>query len=1078
MIADEYGLCSLQEGMLFNHVSGERSGVDVQQIVVGYKEPVAAALLDQAWRLAVARHPALRTSFEWKRSSDPVQQVHDQVEINLVVREKCVDKAGLESFLRIDRARGFDLSTAPLMRLTLFEFGPKEYWLVWTIHHIVVDGRAFIQVLNDVETYYQKLRAGEAVEPEPGPAFQPYIAWTRGLDLSGADEFLARQFAGLAGPTPLLEDPEALAGADRGFERVELRLSELATQALRAAAKSCDVTLNTLVMAAWGIVLGRYGGEQEVVFGAAKTARSGSIAGADAVVGLFLHAVPVRMSLAPEAPVATVLEDLRSQWISLRRYEATPLGRIREASGFGQHSALFNSLVVFEKQSLQTAMTTLDERWKGREVEVHGQTQLPLTLSVYGDAGMQLLLGFDGRRFTQETAERLLGHMRQVFKSIATNPQQKLSEISLLTDAEQQQILVEWTNTRAEFPRDKCIHQLFEEQVARTPEAVALVGENESLSYAELNRRSNQLAHRLRELGVRPEVAVGLCVERSTAMIVALLAVLKAGGAYVPLDPAYPAERLRFMIQDAAPAALLTQTHLRSLFSNLDRGVTVLDMNEAAPAWRNYPETNPDAGRVGLSSSSLAYIIYTSGSTGKPKGVLEGHVGLCNLIDWFTKEVPLSRRDVILLASSISFDLTFKNIYGPLVVGGQIWLTPNRFDPRAILSAISKTSSGLLNVTPTAFYSLMDEDRDHQLSKLRTVVMGGETIQLARMARLKEPRPKILNTYGPTEITGSACFHWVRPGLDYAGRQMPPIGRPLPNVHIYILDENRRPVPIGVTGEIYIGGVGVARGYLNRPELTAERFLIDLYSSESGARMYRSGDLGRWQADGTIDFRGRNDFQVKIRGMRIELGEVEARLMEHPAVREAVVMAREDEPGDKRLVAYYLAASNEAAEAEALRPEQLRRHMAESLPEHMAPAAYVRMEAWPRTPSGKLDRRALLAPGKQAYVTSRGYEPPQGRMEAELAGIWADVLKMDCVGRHENFFALGGHSLSAMQLMVRLRKALDLDVPVVSLFQNPTIESFAEALGRLQGSKPSEADVLRILEELEVMPEPSAEGTK
>jgi len=307
---------------------------------------------------------------------------------------------------------------------------------------------------------------------------------------------------------------------------------------------------------------------------------------------------------------------------------------------------------------------------------------------------------------------------------------------------------------------------------------------------------------------------------------------------------------------------------------------------------------------------------------------------------------------------------------------------------------------------------------------------------------------------------------------------MPPIGRPLPNVHIYILDENRRPVPIGVTGEIYIGGVGVARGYLNRPELTAERFLIDLYSSESGARMYRSGDLGRWQADGTIDFRGRNDFQVKIRGMRIELGEVEARLMEHPAVREAVVMAREDEPGDKRLVAYYLAASNEAAEAEALRPEQLRRHMAESLPEHMAPAAYVRMEAWPRTPSGKLDRRALLAPGKQAYVTSRGYEPPQGRMEAELAGIWADVLKMDCVGRHENFFALGGHSLSAMQLMVRLRKALDLDVPVVSLFQNPTIESFAEALGRLQGSKPSEADVLRILEELEVMPEPSAEGTK
>jgi len=1076
MIVDEYGLCSLQEGMLFNHVSGDRSGVDMQQIVIGYKEPVDAALLEQAWRLTVARHPALRTSFEWKRSSDPVQQVHDQVELNLEVQEDDADEASLERFLASDRARDFDLSAAPPMRLTLFKFSPEEYWLVWTVHHIVVDGRAFILVLNDVETYYQKLRAGEAVEAEPGPAFRPYIAGQRGLELAGADEFWAGQFKGLAGPTPLLEDPEALGSASRGFGRVELRLSEETTLALRAAANSCEVTLNTMVMAAWGIVLSRYSGEQEVVFGAAKTARWGSVAGAEAVVGLFLHTVPVRLTLAAEAPVATVLKELRSQWISLRRYETTPVERIREASGFAPASTLFDSLVVFERQSLHTAMEELDGRWRRREVDTHGQARLPLTLSVYGDAGMLLKLGFDGGRFTQATAQRMLGHMRQVLESIAADPRQKLSEISLLTAAEREQILVEWTNTAAEYPRDKCVHQLFEEQVARTPEAVALVGEKERLSYAELNRRANQLAHYLRELGVGPEVPVGLCVERSPEMIVGLLAVLKSGGAYIPLDSAYPAERLRFMIEDAAPAALLTQTHLREVFSNLDGAVTVLDMTEAAPAWRNQPESNPDAASVGLSPGSLAYIIYTSGSTGKPKGVLEGHRGLCNLVYWYTKEVPLSPRDVILLASSISFDLTFKNIYGPLVTGGQIWLTPNRFDPQAILSAIGRTNEGLLNVPPTAFYSLMEADRDHQLSKLRTIVMGGETIQLAKMAQLREPRPQILNTYGPTEITGSASFHRLRPALDYGGRQTPPIGHPLPNVRVYILDEQRRPVPIGVMGEIYIGGIGVARGYLNRPELTAERFLADPFSAVSGATMYRSGDLGRWQADGTIDFLGRNDFQVKIRGIRIELGEIEARLMEHSAVREAAVVAREDEPGDKRLVAYYLAAPHGAGAEEALRPEQLRRHMAESLPEHMAPAAYVRMEAWPRTPSGKLDRLALPAPGKDAYVTSAGYEPPQGTMETELAGIWTEVLKMDRIGRHENFFALGGHSLSAMQVMVRLRKAFDLEVPVACIFQNPTIESFAEAVDELHASMQSDAELLRILGELEAMPETSAEG--
>lgn len=1073
MIVDEYPLSHLQEGMLYHFLSGENPGVDIEQIVIDYSEPLEMPQLRQAWCLTTERHGALRASFQWDSAAQPVQQVHDRVALPFDLPTGAVTPEEFDAWLAADRLRGFDLSVAPLMRLTVFHLGHERYRLVWTVHHILVDRRALLLVLNEVETNYRRLCGGESPVAEPGPNFRGCLESLPRPDAAAAREFWAHRLREMNGPTPLLEDPQAQAARSPGYLEEELRLSEMTSASLRDLAGSRGVTLNTIAMAVWGLLLSRYSGEQDVVFGVAKTLRHSTVSHADDAVGLLLNALPMRASFPADAFFDDVLGRLRSQWLSLRAFENTPDRVIREASGFAPGTSLVESLLVFERQSPHRALTAMNRCWERRPVRFLGQTVYPLRLGIWADPQIALNLSFDGRRFTRPAAQRILGHARQIFESIAAEPHQKIAAINLLTPAERHQILVEWNNTDAPFP-DKCVHQLFEEQAQRTPGAVAVASDRESLTYAELNRRANQLAHYLRQLGVGPEVAVAICIERSPAMIVALLAVLKAGGAYVPLDPDYPLDRLRFMLQDSAPAALLTQAHLRPLFADIAFSIPVIDAGEATPPWLDLPDSNPDAASIGLNPSNLAYIIYTSGSTGKPKGTLEQHNGLTNLIHWFIREVPLSDRVVVLVAASISFDLTYKNIYGPLLSGGQIFLTPNRFDRNVILSLIPRVKNGLLNVTPTALNTLIEEDHGHVLSQLRTIVMGGEPVQLHSLALLKEPRPQLINSYGPTEITGSAAFHRIRPDLDYGGNHTVPIGRQLPNVRIYILDGQRQPVPIGVTGEIYIGGIGVARGYLNRPELTREHFLPDPFAGKPGARMYKSGDLGRWLPDGSIDFRGRNDFQVKIRGMRIELGEIEARLLEHPAVREACVLAREDKPGDKRLVAYYLPA---AEMDDAAQPEQLRSHLSAVLPAHMVPAAYVQLACWPRTPSGKLDRKALPPPGGEAFQIDRRYEPARGLVESELAGIWSEVLQAPRIGRRDNFFALGGHSLSAMRVVGRLRTAFEVDLPVAALFQNPTLESFAALIEAKAASADEGLELLRLLGEIEAMPESSVEGS-
>jgi len=639
-------------------------------------------------------------------------------------------------------------------------------------------------------------------------------------------------------------------------------------------------------------------------------------------------------------------------------------------------------------------------------------------------------------------------------------------------ESESHRILLGWNDTRADFPADKCVHELFEEQVDKTPEATALIFEGVSLSYVQLDQKANRLAHYLRSLGVKPDARVAICIERSFEMVVALLAVMKAGGAYVPLDPAYPADRLRYMLEDSAPVALLTQNHLAGLFAGESQTLPVLDLGVLSLPWSDCPETRPDLASAGLLPTHLAYVIYTSGSTGKPKGVMVEHRSLVNRLVWMQSAYGLTASDAVLQKTPFSFDVSVWEFFWPLIVGTKLVIArpEGHKDPAYLVDTIVENQITTLHFVPSMLQVFLEHPQVSSCSTLVRLVCSGEALPLAVARRCAERLPcaELDNLYGPTETTVDVTAWAYKPDPALKGI---PIGKPIANTQVYILDEQKQLVPVGAPGELYIGGVGVARGYLNRPELTAERFLADPFSVEAGARMYRSGDLCRWLPDGNIEYLGRNDFQVKIRGFRIELGEVEARLGELASVREVTVIAREDIPGDKRLVAYMVAAAGSE-----IRDGDLRDALSRNLPDYMVPSSFVLLERMPVTANGKLDRTALPAPTAQNQIRrgiiprlrpaiveippeqavdiqasandsrERTYVPPSDVLEVQLIEIWEEILRVDRIGIRDDFFQLGGHSLLAARMFARVGEKLEKNLPLATMFHAPTIEKLAEVI--------------------------------
>ncbi|HEY0602498.1 MAG TPA: amino acid adenylation domain-containing protein [Herpetosiphonaceae bacterium] len=1111
-IEDIYELSPLQQGFLFHTLYTPDTRAYFEQFVWTLRGELSSAAFERAWQQVVAHHPILRSSFHWQDLDNPVQAVHQEVTLPIALHDwravpDAEQPARLESFLATDRALGFDLEQPPLMRLALIQIGANAWYLVWSYHHLLLDGWSMSALLKDVFLAYEAARHGRTIELEPVRPYGDYIDWLQQQDLAATEAFWRATLKGFSAPTPLIAgQPDSPTDPEQRFHEQRFQLSQPTTAALQALARQHQITLSTIFQAAWALLLHRYSGEDDVVFGTTVSGRPADLVGFASMIGLFINTLPLRVKLPAGVTLLGWLKQLQAHQFDLRDYEHSSLVQVQGWSDVPRGLPLFESIVVFENFPLDRALPELSRSLEIEWARTVQHSNYPLTVMAIPAPELQVRVSYDRQRFDAATIERMQAHLSTILQSIAAQPEQPLSQVALLTPAEKQQLLA-WNAITAGYAIQTPIHALFAAQAAQTPDAVALIfeagtGEHLRLTYHELNQRANQLAHELRARGVGADTPVAIYAERSPELVVALLGTWKAGGVCVPLDPTYPQERLRFMLSDMQAPILLTQRPLVDRLPSEHGQILCLDTD-----WQTIAEQSRDEPQSHVGGENLAYMIYTSGTTGTPKAVQVEHRNLVNTLLAGQTAFTFAPGTIMPCIASFSFDIAFFELLSPLLLGGTTMLMSRQqvLDLPGFARSLQDLTT--LHTLPSLMRQIIDfaQSRRQTYPAIKQVLVGGDLVppDLLRDMQAVFPAAQIYVAYGPTE-TAILCSAYAVPPDQPPHKHL--IGKPLPNTLLRIYDHEQRLVPIGVAGELYIGGAGVTRGYLNRPELNGEKFVtID------GERFYRSGDLARYQPDGTIEFLGRIDGQVKIRGFRIELGEIEAVLATHPQVSACVVVARDEQRGDKRLVAYVTEEPrtknqepneeqgnqgtkeqrtenreqrNKDAETdspprlpqprvpsgrrlgevrgrwpggEGLTTESLRTFLAARLPEYMLPSAFVTLDALPLSPNGKVDRKALPEPEARRPETA-SYLAPQTAIEREIAQIWQEVLQLERVGRHDNFFDLGGHSIRMMQAYGKLVERLDREIAMVDLFRYPTVAALAQHLAASPTEAPAEPD--------------------
>ena len=1020
------------------------------------------AALRRALDTVFARHEALRSVFVAVDGEPQVRLLPETTGLPLIEHDlRGHENASVElARLGKEEARApFDLAQGPLIRSRLVQLADDDHVLLLTQHHIVSDGWSIGVLSRELTTLYQAFQQGQA-NPLPPLTIQypDYAAWQRGW-LSG--ERLERQTAywreALTGAPALLElptDRPRPAQPDHSGARVPILLDAELTRSLKQLSQRHGTTLFMTVLAAWAVVLSRLSGQDDVVIGT-PTANRGRVE-MEGLIGFFISTLSLRIQLDDSPSVSELLSRVRKTALAAQEHQDLSFEQVVEIV---QPPRRLNHNPIFQVQL----------NWQNNEVSLPEFAGVQVTLPVTADEVLKFdlqlslselneqivgSLAYATALFDATTIERHVGYLQAALRAMVSNSEQRVAAIELLSEEERRLQLETWNATAAEYPQDRCIHELFEEQVRKSPEARAVVHEDRVLSYSELNAQANRLAYYLRGLGAGPDDRVAICVDRSAAMVIGLLAILKAGAAYVPLDPAYPSGRLSQIVADAAPSLLLIDAvGQAALGEAASAGRTLVDLEPlrdgSATAWSSQPVENPQV--PGLTSRHLAYVIYTSGSTGTPKGVMGLHLPVINLIEWVNSRFKIGPEDVVLFTSSLSFDLSVYDIFGLLAAGGSLYVASHDevTDPQRLARILFDGGVTLWDSAPAVFQQLLfyfDEASRTKESAVRLAFFSGDWIPLEFYDVIRRffPRCEMIGLGGATEATVWSNFYPVT-HLDPAWASIP-YGRPIQNARYYVLDSYFNPLPIGSRGDLYIGGECLTAGYFDQPDLTAERYLSDPHSNTPHGKMYKTGDLARYRSDGNLEFLGRNDFQVKIRGFRIELGEIEARLAESPDVRESVVIAHKEASGEKRLLAYVVPADEAVNPAELA--AALRTYMTAHLPDYMVPSAFVRIQSLPLTPNGKLDRDRLPAPDGEAYAQPL-YEAPQGSSEIIIARVWQELLNVERVGRNDNFFELGGHSLLAVRLVERLHQE-NLEIDVRSLFVSPILRDFALSTNELE----------------------------
>src|SRR5579871_518387 len=1004
------------------------------------------AALQTAVNEIIRRHEALRTTFAFVEGA-PLQRIHAPSPLPLQVvdlQSLAPEQREKEALRQLQEAsrRPFDLRQGPVFRAALFQLAVEEHLFLLTMHHIVSDGWSQGILLRELATLYNAFRAGKSSPlPELPVQYADYALWQREL-LQG--EVLERQASywksQLAGAPTLLELPTDRPRPHLQTSRGAILRRELSpelTQKLKALGQQEEATPFMTLLAAFQALLSRYSGQDQILVGTPIANRTQPEM--EGLIGFFLNTLVLRGDLSGDPNFREFLRRVRETALGAYAHQDLPFEKLVEElqpERSLSHAPIFQVMLIFQNAPREV----LDlEGLKVESLRNEGVTAKFDLLLAMSDSGGKLRMGLEYNTdlFDRQTIQRLLSHFEVLLEGIVEDPEQKLSRLPLLTGAERRQILVEWNDTRAPYP-DQRLHQRVEAQAERMPDAPALRFESASLTYHELDQRANQVAHHLRTLGVGRGTFVGVAMERSLELLVALLGVLKAGAAYVPLDPDYPAERLAYMLQDARVPVLLSQEAVLARLPQQDAAVLCLDRDASRIAQQ--PTHRPD---VAVDAEEAAYVIYTSGSTGKPKGVVVPHRAIQNHMQWMQQSHPLTATDRVMQKTPISFDASVWECWAALMVGSELVIARpgGHMDPPYLVGLVQERGITTIKLVPSLLQMLLTEERFGQCATLRQIFCGAEALSGELQERFFAcfgERVTLSNLYGPTEAAIDATGFRCRAGWE---RASVPIGRPISNVSAYLLDRNRQPVPVGVSGELYLGGANLARGYLNGADLTAEKFVPDPFQA-GGARLYRTGDLCRYLPDGNIEFLGRLDHQVKVRGFRIELGEIESVLRECPGVRDAIVLAREDVPGAKRLAAYLMGSPG------TLSAGALREHLKGKLPEYMLPSAFVFLEAFPLSPSGKVDRKALPAP--EAELQEGTFVAPRAPIEEGVAAIWCEVLHRDQVGVHDSFFELGGHSLLATQVIARVRETFQVEVPLRTLFEMPTVAALADHIQQLQ----------------------------
>ncbi len=1002
------------------------------------------ARLEHSLSEIVRRHEVLRTRFV-SIDGQPRQVIEPAVSIpvpciDLSARSRDEREQEVRQLTAEEAHRPFDLAQGPLIRACLLRSDDTEHVLSLTLHHIVADGWSTGILVKELTILYRAFTEGK---PSPLPElpiqYADFACWQRQwLQGDVLNAQLAYWRAQLHGAPAVLELPAArprpAQASGRGALHTFVLPSEL-TGALHAVCRAQQVTLFILLLAAFKVLLYRYSGQGELCVGTPIANRQRiEIEG---LIGFFANTLVLRSDLSDNPPFTVLLARVRENVLEAQAHQDLPFEHLVEALNpvrDTSHTPLFQAMFVLQNTPLET-LEVPGLRLSAMAAE--GRTaKFDLTLTM--TEGRDSLIGafeYNTDLFAKGPVQRMVRHLSNLVEGIVADPEVRLGDLPLMNEAERHRLLIEWNATQATHPQAKLIHQLFEAQEERTPDAIAAIFEDQQLTYRELNMRANQLAHHLRARDAGPDVLIGVCMERSLELVVALLATLKAGGAFVPIDLEYPRGRRDFMVEDSAIGIILTHSHVRTAIKQSAAEIVAVDTEWDIVSGR--PTDNPT---VPLEPLNLAYVIYTSGSTGEPKGAANTHAGILNRLLWMQKSYPLNEGDSVLQKTPLSFDVSVWEFFWPLMTGVRLLVTRpgGHRDSRYLAHLIATKGVTTLHFVPSMLRVFLQEIKTTNCPTLKRVVCSGEALTRDLQQRFFERlHAELHNLYGPTEAAIDVTSWRCAPADTH--REIP-IGKPIDNTQLYVLDGQLNPVPIGIAGEIYIAGAGLARGYLKRPELTAERFIPHPFSAEPGARLYRTGDRARYRGDGNLEYLGRIDQQVKIRGHRIEPGEVESRLCAHAGVKEAVVISREDQPGDKRLVGYVV-----GAQGAELEPGILRAHLKESLPEYMVPSALVFLEALPLTPNGKLDRKALPAPDVGAEFKDQ-YVAPRNATEELLCGIWAEVLGVEQVGTHDNFFALGGHSLLATQVISRVRQRLASELKLRELFQTPTVAGLAEII--------------------------------